>query len=159
MPANHTQRSCGTCTACCDGWLQITVHEHKIYPGNKCPFSSAGSCQIYKERPHDPCQQFVCGWLLDKSPLPEWMRPDQATLIFLPANFRWRDLPVDVAVPVGTQPKRKALDWLKTFSADNKRLLIYQIDSEWFAFGPPAFQADISARLRNGERLWDDAKY
>ena len=33
-------------------------------------------------------------------------------MIMLAANFFWRGLPVDVVVPVGKQPKQKALDWL-----------------------------------------------
>jgi hypothetical protein len=40
------------------------------------------------------------------------------------------------------------------FSARTKRLLIYQIGEDWFAFGPPAFQAEISERIRNGEAPW-----
>ena len=63
-------------------------------------------------------------------------------------------LPVDVAVPAGEQPKQKALDWLTRFCAENRRLLVYQIGDEWFAFGPPAFQADIASRLARGETPW-----
>ncbi|MBV8918503.1 hypothetical protein [Bradyrhizobium sp.] len=84
------------------------------------------------------------------------MRPDRSDLILLAANFFWRGLPVDVAVPVGTRPKKKALDWLKTFSFEKKRLLIYQIDQDWFAFGPAAFQSDISERIGRGEKPWTD---
>ena len=84
------------------------------------------------------------------------MRPDQSGMIMLAANFFWRGLPVDVVVPVGERPKKKALDWLRTFCAERKRLLIYQIAGDWFAFGPPAFQADISDRLARGEKLWGD---
>jgi hypothetical protein len=39
-------------------------------------------------------------------------------------------------------------------SLEQKRLLIYQIDQEWFAFGPPAFQSDISERVARGEQPW-----
>jgi hypothetical protein len=82
------------------------------------------------------------------------MRPDKADMILLPANFLWRGLPVDVAVPVGRGPKKKALDWLTKFSLERKRLLLYQIDEDWFAFGPPAFQSDISQRIGRGEKPW-----
>jgi hypothetical protein len=34
-----------------------------------------------------------------------------------------------------TQDK-EALDWMKAFSSEEKRLLIYQVDGDWFAFGP-----------------------
>lgn len=84
------------------------------------------------------------------------MRPDQSGMIMLAANFFWNSLPVDVVVPVGERPKRKALDWLMSFCAQRRRLMIYQIADDWYAFGPPAFQADISDRLARGEKPWGD---
>jgi len=67
----------------------------------------------------------------------------------------WHERPVDVAVPAGTSPHHKALAWLKSFSAANARPLLYRIDEEWYAFGPPAFQTDMRARIDKGERPWD----
>ncbi len=77
-------------------------------------------------------------------------------MIMLPANFGWRGLPVDVVVAVGDRPKRKALDWLTKFSSEKKRLLVYQVNEDWFAFGPPAFQNEISQRIGRGEKPWAD---
>jgi hypothetical protein len=82
------------------------------------------------------------------------MRPDKSDMIMLAANFIWHGLPVDVVVPAGNRPKRKALDWLMKFSSENKRLLIYQVNEDWFAFGPPAFQDEISERIQRGEKPW-----
>jgi hypothetical protein len=93
---------------------------------------------------------------MPSSPLPEWMRPDKSDMIMLAANFIWQGRPVDVVVAVGDRPKKKALEWLKKFSRENKRLLIYQIEQDWFAFGPPAFQSDISQRIGRGEKVWAD---
>jgi hypothetical protein len=149
-------RSCGGCTACCDGWLKIEVRGTAVAPGRPCPFRADHGCSIYAERPIDPCRKFICGWLVGSSPLPDWMRPDRSDMIMLAANFSWRGLPVDVIVPVGEQPKRKALDWLMQFSAANRRLLLYQIKDEWFAFGPKAFQDEISERIQRGEKLWGE---
>ena len=75
-------------------------------------------------------------------------------MIMLAANFFWRGLPVDVVVAAGERPKTKALEWLKAFSADKRRLLIYQVRDDWFAFGPPAFQADILEKISRGEKPW-----
>src|SRR5262249_24126743 len=148
------ERQCGTCTACCDGWLKIEVYGHKVDRGKPCPFSVGHRCKIYPTRPQDPCRQFICGWLARTSPLPEWLRPAEPNLILLAANFSWRDLPVDVAVAVGERPREKALDWLKQFATARRRLLLYQSFEEWHAFGPPASQAEMQDRISRGEQIW-----
>ena len=82
------------------------------------------------------------------------MRPDQSNLIFLPASFTWRTLPVDVAVAVGARPKAKARAWIEAFSRDTRRPLLLQSDGEWHAHGPPAFLHDMVARLaQDGDPL------
>jgi hypothetical protein len=144
-------RVCGECTACCDGWLKIRIREQDVYPGCRCPFSGPGRCTIYAERPDDPCRNFFCGWLVPTSPLPGWMRPDKSDVIFLAANFRWRNIAVDVAVPVGARPKAKAQAWLENFSRDMRRPLLMQMDGEWHAYGPPQFLSEIRDRLQTEE--------
>jgi hypothetical protein len=148
-------RSCGACTACCDGWLQIEVRGYEARPGKPCPFRADHGCSIYAERPQHPCREFICGWLVASSPLPDWMRPDRSNMLMLAANFAWQGLPVDVIVAVGDRPKKKSLDWLMNFNAAHRRCL-YQIGEEWFAFGPPAFQSEISERVRRGGKPWSD---
>jgi hypothetical protein len=147
-------RRCDACTACCDGWLKITVYGHAVYPGKPCPFSSGHHCTIYETRPQDPCRAFVCGWLAPSSPLPEWMRPDRAGVILLAASFTWRGLAVDVAVPVAGGPKPEALEWLTSFATAKGRPLLYRVAEEWFAFGPPDFQTEMRERIGRGEQPW-----
>jgi len=77
-------------------------------------------------------------------------------MIVLAANFAWQGLPVDVLVPVGDRPKKKALDWLMRFCAERRRCLLYQIGDDWFAFGPRAFQSEMAERIKAGEKLWGD---
>jgi hypothetical protein len=149
-PARH----CGSCVACCDGSLRITVEEHAVYPGKPCPHCTGQGCAIYGNHPRDPCQLFICGWLTPASPLPEWMRPDKAGLVLLPAKFSWRGLKVDVAVPTGAGPKTRALQWLKDFSRRRQRPLLYQRGEDWYVVGPPEFQQEIKAKLDRGETLW-----
>ncbi len=62
-------RVCGTCTACCDGWVAGTIYGHEMKPGTPCHFRGEGCCTIYDKRPLDPCRKFVCGWLAADSPL------------------------------------------------------------------------------------------
>jgi hypothetical protein len=147
-------RSCGSCVACCDGSLRITVEGESVHPGKPCRHCTGQGCAIHGRHPRDPCQLFLCGWLEPTSPLPDWMRPDKAGLVLLPAKLAWRGLRVDVAVPTGSGPARKALHWLQEFSRRRQRPLLYQLGTDWYAFGPPEFQLEIKARLARGESLW-----
>src|SRR6267154_5178884 len=69
------RRACGTCTACCDGWVVGTIRGHEMKPGQPCHFRGEGCCTIYERRPVDPCRNFVCGWLQEESPFPEEFKP------------------------------------------------------------------------------------
>ena len=155
-------RSCQPCTACCDGWLQIRVEGQLAYPGKPCPHSTGKGCRIYSGRPVDPCQQFVCGWRMEGSPLPDWMKPDNAKVIMLPAQAVWRECPVDVAVPVGRRIPPRALKWLQQFAEQHNRMLLYSeqvVDKKdqftnrqhVVAYGPPDFQQEMAGRIAAGE--------
>ena len=106
---------------------------------------------------------FECGWKKPSSPLPEWMRPDLAQVMVLPAVRTWNGLPVDVAVPVGARIPSRSLEWLKRHALEARRPLIYleQNEAEGLqrlqnavAFGPPDFQAEIARCLAAGEAIW-----
>jgi hypothetical protein len=147
-------RTCGPCTSCCEAALRINVKGRAVSLGKPCPFLGEHRCMIYEDRPNHPCRSFICGWLAPASPLPEWMRPDQAKVIVLLANFTWRGLPVDVAVATGDHPNNEAIDWLRQYSSVNKRALLYQAANDWYAFGPRQFQVEMAESVTAGAALW-----
>ena len=157
-------RECRPCTACCDGWLQIVVEGRPVYPGKPCHHSTGAGCNDYANRPLDPCVQFICGWRMDGSPLPEWMKPSNAKVVVLFNQSRWRDLPVDVAVPVGRRIPPRALNWLQRFAEQQQRALLYSeqiVENGQFSnrqaahvYGPPEFQQEMAARMQQGLPLW-----
>ncbi len=157
-------RECQPCTACCDGWLQIQVEGKPVYPGRPCHHSTGSGCDDYANRPEDPCVHFVCGWRMDGSPLPDWMKPNNAKVVVLFDQSQWRGLPLDVAVPVGRRIPPRALNWLQDFAMKNQRVLVYSeqhVENGKFsnrqaahAFGPPEFQQDVAARMQQGLPLW-----
>ena len=154
-------RECQPCTACCDGWLQIRVNGVPVHPGRPCPHSTGKGCNDYANRPVDPCVHFICGWRMDGSPLPDWMKPSNAKVIVLFKQSVWRGYPVDVAVPVGRRIPPRSLEWLQRFAQENSRMLLYseQIveNGEYTnqqavsAFGSPEFQRDMAERANRGE--------
>lgn len=97
---------------------------------------------------------------MENSPLPEWMKPSNAKVIFVLKKLTWQGHPVDMAVPIGRRIPPRALNWIKQFAEKNRRLLVYteQIEEDgkftkqqtYFAFGPPAFQQQAAEWNRTG---------
>jgi len=103
----------------------------------------------------------MCGWRMNNSPLPDWMKPSNSKVIVLFNQSAWNGMPVDVAVPVGKRIPPRALNWLKQFAESNNRALLYseQIMQDGVytkqqsvaAFGPPEFQQEMAERAGRGE--------
>ncbi len=157
-------RSCQPCTACCDGWVRMTIQGVPVFPGHPCPHSTRQGCDDYPNRPIDPCVNFSCGWIIAASPLPDWMKPDNARVIVLFNKFQWQGVPVDLAVPVGKRIPPRALAWLRNFAETHRRPLVhteqilvggeYQEQQQVFGHGPPAFQQELLRRQGAGLALW-----
>lgn len=158
-------RACSSCTACCEGWLKIDVNDESIYPGRPCSACGQGKgCRIYEHRPMEPCQSFLCGWRQKDSPLPDWFRPDKSKAIVLLNKLTWRGYPVDVVVPVGNRIPKRALNWLKQFSNQTQRPLLYMeqkmssdlnnLDHNVVGYGPTQFLEDVQNVVKQGKPLW-----
>jgi hypothetical protein len=168
--ATSGARQCQPCTACCDGWLKISVFDVPVLPGKPCPHSmgpvtkdGGGGCKIYAERPHDPCINFQCGWVKGNTGgdasevvLPDWMQPHLAKVIVLPNWATWRTFPVDLAMPVGYRVPAKALKWLQEHSKKTFRPLIfteqevnarghYTGEQKVYGYGPTTFQQEMTS--------------
>jgi hypothetical protein len=135
-----------------------------VYPGHACPHSTGKGCDDYANRPVEPCVNFMCGWVMEGSPLPEWMKPSNAKVLVLFNKLTWAGRPVDVAVPVGRRIPPRALNWLKQFAEKNLRPLIYTEQSgergkysreqTVLGHGPPEFQKQVVQWIESGKKLW-----
>ena len=142
----------------------MTIAGVDVYPGHPCPHSTGSGCDDYDNRPTDPCENFNCGWIIENSPLPDWMKPNNAKVVVLFSKLNWRGYPVDLAVPVGKRIPPRALEWLKRFAENNGRPLIYteqitesgafQKQQQLFAYGPPEFQQEVAGWQERGVRPW-----
>lgn len=157
-------RQCQSCTACCDGWVAMNINGIDVYPGKPCQHSTKKGCNIYTDRPVDPCVNFECSWMVKDSPLPDWMKPNNAKVLVVFDKLQWRDLSVDLAVPVGKRIPPRALKWLQKFAEDNMRPLIYTeqaIEKGVFSrqqimtgYGPVDFQQDVAQWAQSGKSFW-----
>jgi uncharacterized cysteine cluster protein YcgN (CxxCxxCC family) len=76
-----SERSCGTCTKCCEGWLSSNIRGHRMYPGKPCFFVEIGKgCTDYENRPAMPCKVFNCEWIKNVK-LPEEFKPNNIGFI------------------------------------------------------------------------------
>ncbi|MCG6863634.1 MAG: hypothetical protein LJE70_20610 [Chromatiaceae bacterium] len=142
----------------------MLIADVPVYPGCPCPHSTGSGCDAYENRPIDPCVNFNCGWVIQDSPLPQWMKPDSGKVIVVFNKMNWNGLPVDLAVPVGKRIPPRSLEYLKKFSGNTKRPLIYteqivedglfQRQQQMFGYGPPGFQQYLMRLQQEGRPLW-----
>lgn len=141
------QRECGDCTACCEGWLSGEIEGQRMRPGEPCQHCTASGCAIYERRPVKPCREFVCGWLMQASPLDGDMRPDQCGAI-IKWNQQWQQWRVIYALPLGETIPQSTLERLMVIARQHMKPMII-IRNEFkdgkcinhyeTGFGPPAF--------------------
>ena len=154
-------RECGTCTACCEGWLKGEIRGHKMYPGKNCHFLGCNGCTIYEDRPQEPCRNFECVWLKDKSGIiPEWMKPELSKVIIkemeyelqiMQSGFGTASWVLENAAAIKTVQKfwyvvemgetisGPVLNWLIQYALEIEMPLIYHIDGKQEVLGPPDF--------------------
>ena len=150
-----TYRTCGMCTACCEGWLQ--AEELDMAPGRACRHCTRQGCAIYPDRPEDPCVKFMCGWMQPNGRLPKRMRPDRAGVIVV-LGRKWPSLhEVIYACPVGSAIPAQTLKWLEEYARrENKPLISFEhhlVAGEFTrttrtGYGPPEFVESVKKEMR-----------
>lgn len=131
--AKKADRSCGSCTKCCDGWLSGTAYGHDFSPGKPCYFVTRKGCSIYPIRPDSPCKTFRCHWK-ENTRLPDWMQPSKSGVIVMVRYL-------------------KGIRHLRIINADNRLPdeKVYAWADEYAATGTP-----IVAYTYNGVRLFSN---
>ena len=136
-------RSCGDCTACCEGWL--SAKDLKMWAGKACEHKTAAGCGIYADRPENPCKAFQCGAIV----LPD--RTEAGWSV-------WRVVPVGRSVPPAT------LERITALAAETQQPFVWFervenfAEEPWktstFAAGPEAFLTDMKWDFSD-EDVWD----
>jgi hypothetical protein len=144
-------RGCGTCTACCDGWLTGTIRGYEMNVGHPCHFRGAGGCTIYEDRPAEPCRSFYCAWRLRGNPFPDAFRPDRLGVIVLPKQ--WRGRLAYYLVPAGHDPDATLLEWMRNYSTATGTPFLFKIEGRYRGCGSPEFRQDLVDRATRGEPL------
>lgn len=115
-----TQRTCQTCTACCEGHLHLNKELASSDANSECLHCTQSGCAIYTDRPQNPCRTFECLWLTANSPLPEWMRPDASRVIVTINRFKWNEHPVVVGLQLDQVIPDRTLRYLQEWTRFSK---------------------------------------
>lgn len=146
MPTNKMStavmnRSCGDCTACCEGWHSANIEGHDMYPGRPCHFFCK-QCTIYEFRP-PTCREYYCSWMLDdRKAFPEWFRPDISGVI-----MTHRDWEGGSYLEVRETDKKitpEVLSWIYEHGARNGLYMRVQINGVWHTHGDERFSSQFS---------------
>lgn len=158
------QRNCLPCTACCEGWLDISEELVQAHVGQPCVNCSAQGCGIYESRPVNPCRTFYCAWRQKGTPLVDSMRPDLSGVIVVMDRLTWRDQAVIVAIPTGEQIPEDSMKYLMGLSSlTDLNLLTVRFEkhndkfsgaSKLSAYGAPQFVTDMKERFKDGVLVW-----
>lgn len=140
------ERSCGTCTKCCEGWLSANIKGHEMHPGKPCFFLADGKCADYEGRP-STCKTYNCAWKTEPETFPEWMRPDRISTIISKITLPSRaDLTHYEVAESGGHLDVKTLNWLIQWSLDKGVNLFYEIEGKHHSIGSPAFKQSMSGK-------------
>ncbi len=140
------ERSCGTCTKCCEGWLSANIRGHEMHPGKPCFFLADGKCTDYEGRPNT-CKSYNCAWKSEPETFPEWMRPDRTGVIISKITLPSRaDLTHYEVAESGGCLDVKTLNWLIQWSLDTGVNLFYEISGKHHVIGSPAFKQSMSGK-------------
>lgn len=159
------QRSCLPCTACCQGWLNISEDAVQAHLGSPCVHCSSQGCSVYEKRPVNPCQTFYCAWRQKDTPLIELMRPDLSGVIVVMDRIVWEDQKVIVGIPTGPQIPEKSLSYLLGLSRLTEMNLLtvrFSLDSSYqytgksrvSAYGEGLFVEAMKDKFKDGLLNW-----
>lgn len=131
------KRECGTCTKCCEGWLEGKALGHKFYRGKPCHFIAIGEgCSVYSKRPKDPCITYKCLWLKDET-LPLWMKPSNINAIV--DEREKNNIKYWIVNEAGSTLDSRVLTWLIEYCLLNKVNLAWKIDTGLHWIGSSEF--------------------
>lgn len=131
-------RACNGCTACCDGWLNANINGTPMYRGRRCQWVGEKGCEIYSERPKDPCHTYRCIWLDDKN-VPHWMKPSLANVILSKRKTKHNEIEYIEMLEMGKQVDSTILNWvLQRYILANVNIR-YQVGGGWNCVGTKEF--------------------
>ena len=147
LPILLPERQCGSCSKCCEGWLEATVHGQKMYPGQHCFFLEKGEsgCAIYPQRPEKPCIEYSCAWIEEPNVFPSWLKPNLSNVIITKKTIDDTELTYYEVAEAGGKIDSSVLHWLFMWALKTQTSMMYQIDGKFHTLASPQLDAALAA--------------
>lgn len=128
-------RPCDGCVRCCEGWLTTKIFETALGPmEGGCKYLGIKGCNIYEQRPTDPCKVFQCVWK-ENSSIPEFMKPNKSNIImllrYIEPFYYYRMVRTGEVDP-------KVFEWAKEYSLTGKNLIAYDLNNRLMIYSQSA---------------------
>jgi hypothetical protein len=140
-------RSCGTCTKCCEGYLKADISLKDGTPtigmgidekGRKpCAFVKVGQgCTVYDKRPDHPCAIFKCDWLTNAD-MPESFIPENSKAIFTTRIMK--GIEYTMLLEAGAKMDSEVLSWAIPWALANNKNIAWRVMENIFWIGSEEF--------------------
>ncbi len=137
-------RSCDGCTKCCEGYLIAEIHGEMMYPGKACQFCKVGGgCSIYKDRPKDPCKNYMCMWRAEDV-VPIEFKPSEVNSLITRNEIN--GMPFLTLLEAGEKMRAEVVAWFIVFVSSKGINAEWQIDGKAYYSGHPKFLEAINIR-------------
>jgi Fe-S-cluster containining protein len=135
----NKDRICGSCHACCDGWLEGEAYGIKFGNNKPCSFFCKGKCTIYPVRPK-VCKNYYCAWV--QGLFSDSLKPDESG--FLVSVQDWSRGQFFLIIEIDENSKSECLEEIFEFCKEtNTPYLIRSLkNKESHSFGPEEFLAE-----------------
>lgn len=146
------ERTCGTCTECCNGYLTAQVYEYQLGANNPCHFLDLceKKCSIYENRPQ-LCKDYKCAWLDMKVLIPNWMKPEYSKVIITPRNINFNGKPIEfwAVIECGQTMSSEVLNWVFRTCKMLGINLTYKLNGADYYIGNEEFMQFVNERNGN----------
>lgn len=121
-------KTCAGCTKCCEGYLSANIYGHEMNKTTPCFFVTLGSgCQIYDQRPENPCKSFICEWRYNPY-VPEELKPLSSNIMLVKRSAGKHNFLL--VVKAGDQVSQETFNHLKTYSETTGTNVLWSFSEE-----------------------------
>lgn len=126
-------KKCGSCTKCCEGFLNGNIFGNIFGKGKPCVFLDFknNNCSIHDIAPKDPCGNYKCMWLKYED-VPLWLKPNSSNVLVSVETYKDKDF--FVLNSFSQDYSARYLSYVIRYADEKDIPLMYEISPDMFVF-------------------------